>query len=414
MISLQNLKFLSPHANTNGNSVHEYLNLQMVNEYSENNTLPKLMIFDQTKTSTIIDVADDYFLSVIRWNIQSNLPVLVPDMYLYPPGNTYTARTNYYLSMVYSKTASGITQYYNPSNIDPPEQVLFFLPETIDDTYIANLNAATNKEEVLGNPFYYIKSVDTLLQMMNKAIDSFITNYVPTGRWVHRPYFQWNASAGKIVFNRPNSVPDGVLGTDNTSEWFITVNQPLYNLLNTFRFKHFIKDALQFPVNIPTCRYLLDTNVLQPQQLQTTGDFTQYIQQSSSVVNWSPAQSIVFISSTIPVEPQYAGAPVNLNTTDGTTQSTIYQQQSIVKVLTDFIIPFNTGVEATNSQVFYIPTSEYRLIDLIGTGSLQQLTIQVFWRDKFGSYHPMTLDAGASADIVVLLRKKSFNQQVSN
>lgn len=414
MISLQNLKYLAPHANTDDASTHEYINLQMVNEYTTENTQPKLMIFDQTKTSNIVDITSDYFLSVIRWNIQSNLPVLVPDMQLYPPNTNPTGFTTYKLSLLYSKVIDGETFYFNPSVSDSKTATLVYLPEIIDPTYEATLKAPTNKEDTLGNPFYYIRNVDTLCQMINKAIDLFFNQFVPSGTWVHKPYFQWDSASQKLVFNRPNSVPSGVSGTDPTSQWYVAVNQPLYNLLSTFRFKYYSQASANeyFPATTDT-RYLLDTNVLLPEQQQTIGDYTPYLQQSSSVVNWSPCQSIVFVSSTIPVEAQFSGAPVNLNTTDASTQSDIYQQQSVVKVLTDFIIPFNSGVEATNSQVYYIPQSEYRLIDLLGNKNLNQLTIQAFWRDKYGVFHPMTLDAGGSADILILLRKKTFNNQAS-
>jgi hypothetical protein len=412
MISLQNLKYLSPHANTDDASTHEYINLQMVNEYTLNNTQPKLMIFDQTKTSNVVDVTGDYFLSVIRWNIQSNLPVLVPDMQLYGVDDNLTNFTTYKVALLYSKVIDGNTYFFNPSVVDSKSATLVYLPETIDPLYESTLRAPTNKEDILGNPYYYIRNVDTLCQMINKAIDLFFDSYVPSGTWVHRPYFQWDSASQKLVFNRPNSIPTGVAGPDATSQWYVAVNQPLYNLLSTFRFKYYANNNKYFPDNTDT-RYVLDTNVLQPEQLQSIGDYTPYLQQSSSVVNWSPCQSIVFVSSTIPVESQFAGAPVNLNITDASTQSNIYQQQSVVKVLTDFIIPFNNGTEATNSQIYYIPQSEYRLIDLLGNKNLNQLTIQAFWRDKYGVFHPMTLDAGGSADILILLRKKSFNNQAT-
>lgn len=409
MISLQNLKYVAPHANTDDESTHEYINLQMVNEYTPDNTQPKQMIFDQTKTSNIVDITGDYYLSVIRWNIQSNLPVLIPDMVQYPPNTNKTNFTNYKLSLIYSKVVDGEITFYNPSVNDSKTATLVYLPEVIDPGTQSSIKAPTNKEDVLGNTYYYIKNVDTLCQMINKAIEFFITELIPSANWVHKPFFQWDSASQKLVFNRPNSVPSGVVGPDATSQWYISVNQPLYNLLNTFRFKYYgTLNNPYFPATTDT-RYLLDTNVLLPEQEQTTGDYTPYLQQSSSVVNWSPCQSIVFVSSTIPVEAQFSGAPVNLNTISSSTQSTIYQQQSIVKVLTDFIIPFNSGVEATNSQIFYIPQSEYRLIDLLGDNNLQQLTIQVFWRDKYGVYHPMTIDAGGSADILIMLRKKSFN-----
>jgi len=400
MVSLQNLKYLSPHANTDDDSTQEYINLQMVNEYTPNNTQPQAMIFNQTKTSSIVDVTGDYYLSVIRWNIQSNLPVLIPDMVLYPPNTIpYNGLTQYKICVVFT-TGYGTVWNFPAGTIAN----IIYTPEVNNPGVYSTKLAPFNKEMVLNDPFYYIRSVDSFLKMVNDAIGVFI--FTITGaNWNNPPFFNWDANANKIVLNRPNSAPTGIAGTDSSTRFYLAVNQPLYNLLNTFTFNYFPPANTNFP-NID-CRYVLNTD----NTPFASGDYSPYYQQASSVVNWSPIQSIVFVSSTIPIEAQFSGAPVNLNQADPTTQSSIYAQQSIVKVLTDFIIPFNNGVEATNQQIFYIPSGEYRLIDLLGNENLQQLTIQVFWRDKYGTHHPMTLDAGASADILIMLRKKSFNKQ---
>ena len=120
---------------------------------------------------------------------------------------------------------------------------------------------------------------------------------------------------------------------------------------------------------------------------------------------------LVFVSISIPVEVQYSGAPFNLNIIDPSTTSTIFQQQSTIKTLTDFIIPYNTGTETSaGQQIYYLPTAEYRLIDLLGNSPLNQLNIQVLWRDKYGAYHQFFLEVGAAADILIMLRKKKFNK----
>jgi hypothetical protein len=376
----------------------------MVNEYTPNNTQPKLMIFDQTKTSNVLDVAGDYYLSVIRWNLQCNLPLIVPDMELYPndPLAHYTGITNYKVALLYTTNSGGT--WNNPSGGTGVS--LIYQPETTSPKILSYIPAPKNKEDVLNNPYYYIRNADTFLKMINDAIVSFIGT-VAGMAWTNPPYFQWDANAGKIVFNVPNGAPTGVAGVDATTKWYVALNQPLYNLLSTFKTQFYPDNSgnTTFP-NI-TCRYVIDTDILK----QGDGNYTPYYQQSSSVVNWSPCQSIVFVSSTIPVEPQFSGAPVNLNNTDPSTQSSIYQQQSTTKILTDFILPLTSGVEYVNSVVSYIPQSEYRLIDLLGNSAMNQLTIQVFWRDKYGSFHPMSLDAGGSADVLILLRKKSFNRQ---
>jgi hypothetical protein len=417
MISLQNLKFIAPHANTDDNATHEYINIEMINEYTPQNTKPQPLIFSQVKSSNIVDITGDYYLSVVRWNIQSNLPVLIPDMVIQnPPSSRFSYDTQYQLILLY--TTEGGSPYTGAHFHNPAPQNSYtvkFTPETVDWQTIDFVASPKNKNEIYSNPLYYIKSVDTFLKMLNTTIQTNLNDIVGA-TWNHLPYFEWDSATQKIVFNRPNSIPSGVAGGDTYTQWYLSVNQPLYNLLNTFRFYNMpngsIMDSLYPPLT--PCRYLLDTSILPPYTDTTFGEYTPYLQQTSSVVNWSPVQSIVFTSGTIPVEPQLSGAPTNLNIVNPSTQSSIYAQQGITKVLTDFCIPFNSGVEATNQQIYYLPTAEYRLIDLVGNSNLNELTIQVEWRDKFGVLHPMTLDAGAAANILILLRKKLYNNQKTN
>ena len=150
----------------------------------------------------------------------------------------------------------------------------------------------------------------------------------------------------------------------------------------------------------------MDANILQ--NAEPSGEYNIYTQQVSSVQTWSPVQSIVFQSTIIPIEPQLTGQPQNLNTTDPTTQGNIYKQQALTKVLTDFVFPLTTGTEITNQELYYIPSGEYRLVDLLGGNSITQLTFAVLWKDKFGVLHPMTIDAGSSASLLCLLRKKNY------
>ena len=402
-ISLQNLRYLAPHANTDDNATHEYVNIEIVNEYSDLNKLPQQLIFDQVKTANIVDITSDYFLSIVRWNIQSNLPVIIPDM-------ANPAQTKYQITLAYT-TQFGTTIF----NVLPANPILF-KPEDYTQSPVAITPAP--RALILDDPFYYLKSVNSFLYLVNTAIQYVINAY---GTWAIKPYFEFDAVSGKIVLNMPNSkptitppaVPPGFPAVPATTQWYIAMNQPLYNLFNTFTFITAADPILNDP-SASLCNYILNTQIQEQNTAPVVGDFTQFVQQTSSVPNWSPVSSIVFSSGTIPVEPQLSGAPDNLNTRNPQSQSSVYQQNSTSKVLTDFVIPFTSGVEATNQQIYYIPTSEFRLIDLLGNNNLNELTIQVFWRDKYGGLHPMTLDAGAAASILILLRKKSFNSQHTN
>jgi len=288
---------------------------------------------------------------------------------------------------------------------------LIFLPETVNVNLETFLDYPRNKEELYNNPYFYIKYVDTFCRMINNAIK---TAWSTTGgTWAKLPYFQWDSALNKIVFNQPTSTPTGTPAAVG-SNFYISVNQPLYNLLNTFRFKYYPANSGNgslYPESAE-CRYLLDTNILFDGVVQAGGEYVTYLQQISSVQTWTPIQSWVFSSTIIPIESQLTGQPQNLNDIDPTTQGNIYKQQAITKVLTDFIVPLNTGVEATNQNVFYTPAGEYRLVDLIGGASLNQLSLEIKWRDKYGVDHDMYIDAGASANLLVLLRKKSYNSKM--
>jgi len=404
-IPLNQLKYLSPHTNTDDNSTHEYLNMQIVNEYSPNNTVPRPLIFNQTKTSNIVDVASDYYLSVVRWNIQTNLPVIIPDMDLATiPGFVYTGKTVYKVALLFTTNSGGT---YN-LGAGFPSTTVDFIPELKSQTILSTLKQPTSIEETYNNPFFYLKYVDSFLIMINTAIQYYFLS-IPGAIWSSLPYFKYDAVSQKIVYYRPNSIPQNVPNTDATTQWYLAVNQPLYNLLSTFKFDYFpFGSNNNFPQT--ECNYVLNTDILGSFKTGT-GDYDQLYQQAPSVVNWQPAQSLVFVSSSIPVEVQYSGAPFNLNIIDPSTTSTIFQQQSTIKTLTDFIIPYNTGTETSaGQQIYYLPTAEYRLIDLLGNSPLNQLNIQVLWRDKYGAYHQFFLEVGAAADILIMLRKKKFNK----
>jgi hypothetical protein len=402
MIHLNSLKYLAPHANTDDNSTHEYVNIEIVNEYSTLNTLPKQLIFDQVKTCNVVDISSDYFLSIVRWNIQSNLPVLIPEM-------VSATNTKYILTMAYDTYDQGTITL----NVLPGSNVLF----TPEDYSATPATGFPTRDVIMADPYYYLKYVDSFLRMINLTIIKVITD--AGGTWAHPDFFQWDSVSQKIVYNRgvtpptvPNPTTPGLPPIPAQSGWQLCINQALYNLLNTFRFNIF-SAFTPTTFNDPTlskCYYQMNTSIVDNTD-SAVGDYIKFVQQSSSVVNWSPVSSIVFTSGTIPIEPQLSGAPDNLNTVNPLTSSNIYQQNGTTKVLTDFCIPFSSGVEATNQQIYYIPTSEYRLIDMLGNQNLNELTIQVFWRDKYGGLHPMTLDAGAAANMLILLRKKSFNNQ---
>jgi hypothetical protein len=76
-------------------------------------------------------------------------------------------------------------------------------------------------------------------------------------------------------------------------------------------------------------------------------------------------------------------------------------------MLTDYSARLRTGTEY-KPNISYEPNAEFRLVDLYGDQPLSSMRISLFWKDKFGVLHPLFLEAGGTAYIKILFRKKTF------
>jgi hypothetical protein len=121
----------------------------------------------------------------------------------------------------------------------------------------------------------------------------------------------------------------------------------------------------------------------------------------------NPVQSIVFTSTILPVVMESVGTPLILNGTSSS-QISIGSTANVFPVVTDFIVPFS----ATNGyvpDVSYVPSGEYRLVDLYGESPANQVDIQVYWKDQYGLLHPFYLGSGCSGSLKLMFRRKDYN-----
>jgi hypothetical protein len=401
MTSLNQLQYLNDRANSLNNTFHEYVDIEVVNNSTSNT--PQPIIFSQIKTSNVIDRCQDYYLSIIKWSFNSNIPVLIPQMMLDPTPQTpslYAQNTEYFINVGYGEntfdavflSTTNTRVKYTPENKTLP--VPKYMPVSEQDVY--------------NNDFYYIHSVEDFLNMVNSALE---TSYnavaaLHTPEVNKCPKFYWNPSTNKInIIMSEDFISDF---PDVTNHFFIAMNPELYSLFDTFSADCLSLDSslntagnnvLKFFYNygVNSITIPVDTNLYKYLYI--------YSQQTSSVVSWSPVNSILFTTTSIPIEPSQSGAPQYLGPLLKNTNAT----QNLSIVLTDFTIPLTDGTEYSNQMLYYIPNGEYRLVDLLGDQPLQSLTMVVSWKDRLGFIHNCTLKRGANANLKVLLRKKEFN-----
>ena len=395
---------------------YQYVDIDVCNNNLQN-TAPKPLIFNQTKDTNIIDKASDYEVSVVRWMADSTLPVFICEMETSTANVAPDNKTVYFFNF-------GIG--FGPGSIITLIRTLgenvIWSPQNQNPNLFPNYSVPTRKPssqiDVLNNPYYYTSSIQYVLELFNTALQNLYTRlmsvYSVAFPKALAPQFNWNASTNSI---------DLVLSKEFTSfsggqRIYITMNAPLYDLLNTFSFQTNYSFSSADPIEtiLPTFNrnqlqmgipFMLYTNYRYdlPNIIGPLGiTLYQFIQESSSVPSWTPVSSIVFTSYSIPVIPSASGTPqfLGLNPYPSNTQN------GISNVITDFEINMNVCTELANSVLQYQPSAEYRIISLNSDEPIRVLNFKVSWKSKYGTYHDFFLKYGGSASLKLMFRKLGY------
>ena len=395
MANLNQLRYYQSSMNSNDDSMHEYVDCELIN--NSNSLIPQPIIYSQLKTANIIDNCADYYLSIIKWSSNSNLPVLVPSMKLSPTPQLYNGQTNYFISIGVGTNLSN-TVFGTANNVLYTSQH----PWTTNPQY-----NPINQADIYNNPYYYVYSVQSFLDDVNVTLEGVFS----AAKLLHptvfinaiAPRFIWDSTINKICLLITDEFVADTNIVSTTSKGFIQFNSELFTLFNTFDYEQISVDGYVFSLS---SKYGLDSyQTSNPNDTAKSIIVNKYYQASSSVPLWSPVDSIVFSTTQIPVEFSQTGVPVYLG------QNVISNSNAIQNnncILTDFTVPMDTGLEYNFSTIVYYPQSEYRLVDLLGNAPLTFLNLIVSWRDKVGLTHQLLLKNGQSAKIKILLRKRNF------
>jgi hypothetical protein len=81
---------------------------------------------------------------------------------------------------------------------------------------------------------------------------------------------------------------------------------------------------------------------------------------------------------------------------------------NLLNILSDFAIPVGPNNEY-RPIIEYRPESEYRLLDMNSSMNLNRVDVHVYWKDQFGTLHPLLLRPGCSAHVKLMFRRKDFD-----
>jgi len=365
------------------NPDYMYYDIQ-INNHSLTTNDPTPLTFSETRNGGVVPNTGDYSMSIIRFQLDTpSLPVFIPDIQdnqSDPNLTTYSITLEYDNAGVKTSTNANYVlwipnlKYVNTP--PPPSQ---------------NSNGLQSE-----SPYYYCYSYDYLMSLINTCFTTAMNSLktlVGTISTVDPPYMVWKDGLATIYGEHPH------FDLSQSTHINIYFNRSLYSLFSSFPVERYditttnnrIYKLLMNPFN--GWRYSKDSLISGNKQL------IRLSQEYSTTNVMSPVSSIVFTTSSIPIVPnQMSGPLVYVN---NSIVRTTKNNNAFALVITDMAVD-----GSFESSVLYNPSGEYRRIDMTGNSPLNNIDIQVYWKNKKGELVPFYLWSGCSCSIKLLFEKK--------
>lgn len=413
-----------------------YYDLDVVNtlQTATNNATQNIsnrLTFTEVRSSPILENPQDYFLSIVRFSLDTagSMPVVLPQINLDTSVGSldFPNETTYFVSMEYN------------DGINPPvyaKKRVIFIPQSFTQTGLNGTPLPPTFPldlEKTTSPYYWIQSFQYFISLINTAlVDCWtilynninVAPYLATlpaditgGGLDYFPYMLWSNDTNKATLSFPYVTPFSWAQTPTGTgqqvpppipkKVFLYFNNPLYTLFSSFEtiLKATYLDPAIVGLDANEANWFIQAFNKYGTNLNTAGDRLLMEQPYSTGAIMSPIQSLVFNTSLIPVLPQLIGIPTIFR--DNTLSNvSVGQNDNISNEITDLVVNLVRGDEYFPS-VLYLPTAEYRLIDLNGNAPISAIQITVQWKDIYGIYHDFLLQNNCNCSLKIMFRKKS-------
>jgi len=374
------------------------------------------LTFTEVRSSPILDNPSDYFFSIIRFSLDTagSMPLFIPQIELNLVGDDAENATVYYVSVEY-KDPSG-------NRFIAKERVIYVPQSNIYDppgAPLTNIATATL-------PYYWLNNIQAFICMINRALklayediiaQALLASFTLPASWIvgNQPYFLWDATSAEATFVAPALLFTQDCLDLGSAVGFVYLNNPLFILFSSFQSVHnYTYNPNPTSPQDTEANYLLKVfdkqggvgNNYVAKDATAGPPFDAYYmrQPYSTGATLCPIQSLVFTTTLMPVLPQLIGIPRVLNNNN----SSVGQNDNLSNEITDLVVNLVNGTEYF-PNVLYLPTAEYRMIDLQGNAPLYGIQISVQWKDVYGIYHDFFLQNGCSCSLKIMFRKKDYS-----
>ena len=324
-------------------------------------------VFNNTQNTVLIERPADYKLSCIRFEANTdNIPMLVTN-------DDYRIRLYYYPDNIFSEfiifqrlssPTGKLRPIYTFGNlIDAPPKV-----STVpNDSDYGGINQC-------------IRAAQTDLINQYEAIHG-PGSWVTDGRPTTPPFITYDNS-GFFTFYTDIQNYEG-----NPNAVQLYISPPLKRLFEgmtlSSNYNYYPYDQNQGYTQYGKPLFIIQPNnaniaILYP----GTDPVISSPQQYQSIESWWKVKRLILVSDTIGVRSE------TISTTDSDGRSIYYN------ILTDFTIALNTTGNSPATQLRYVPTAEYRILDIVNDQPLTNINLKVYTQDVDGKVSPLKLSPG--------------------
>lgn len=363
------------------------------------NLPPQPLYFNETRNSPFITDPESYYLSIVRFTLDTNtLPIITPEI---QPDQGDRDLTIYSTTLSWTNPVAPFQTFNQQTYLEyVPQNKGTIVPSPPSQTLSKLQNSSTGYYDVY-NYQYFIYLVNATLAQCFSDLNTQVVGAGLVLPSAYAPVMNWDTQTNIAIFNADQA---GYLDDGSTTDYIkIYFNGALFNLFSSFPF------IIEADYDVPdgkNCRLIMSgfagSNIVPYPPVAPVYTALQIVQEYSTIAVWSPITSIVFTSNTLPIIANQVSAPLIYY--NGVRFQSGGNNSNIAQIITDFVA--NEGIYKPN--IVYIPSAQYRLVDLVGNTPLYNLDISVFYKNRVGEFIPFRLGTGSTATCKILFTRKGM------
>ena len=339
------------------------------------------------RTSPILENPSDWLMSVVRFDVDIraipiNIPLLLnPNAVFPPPSAPFPYPSSSYITLQYHGVNHTQNVIYIETDPTAPFQTIYNYQVWLD--YVNTALAAAFATIVLvpqsptSSPPRFIYNPNT--ELIDLYIDA---NYLPSAGVDQITIFM-NVD---LYLYFTNFQFDDHTSTNPFNHFKLIITNTNTNLLPI------VGSRQNLPIAIQTLGIVI---AAPPSQ---NGYVCQ--QTAPGIGGWTSLRSLLLTSSLLPCRNE--AVPSN------STNFSNYNSQGVFPILTDFLVPIDRNVADNRIVGEYLPTAQYRYIDLISNVALKTIDFTFYWTDFLGNRYPLYLNTNTGMNIKVLFQRKNI------